>query len=170
MRRVLMGFVAASAMLAQQGLALAACPTPADQSAFEIEALKSEMMVLATGCQDDAQYNAFIRHFQPDLQRTEHLIDTYFHRTYGAHGQQQHDAYVTSLANAESDRGLAMGSDFCPRNAALFGEAMALPSTSDLAAYAAGKNIVPASLGTCAEPPVAPVRRAVARHYVAKKR
>ncbi len=170
MRRSLFGFVAAGAMLAQQGTALAACLAPADQSAFEIEALKSEMMVLATGCHDDAQYNTFIRRFQPDLRRGEHLIEAYFRRAYGAHGQQQHDAYVTSLANAESDLGLAMGSDFCSRNAALFSEAMALPSTSDLAAYAAGKDIVPASLGTCTEPPPATVRQAVARHYVPKKR
>lgn len=169
MRRVVMGFVAASAMLAQQGAGLAACRAPAEQSAFEIEALKSEMMVLATGCHDDTQYNAFIRRFQPDLQRGEHLIEAYFRRTYGAHGQQQHDAYVTSLANAESDRGLAMGSDYCSRNAALFGEAMALPSPSDLPSYAAGKDIVPASLGTCTEPASATVRHAVGRHY-AKKR
>jgi hypothetical protein len=170
MRRVLFGFVAAGAMLAQQGAALATCPSPSDQSAFEIEALKSEMMVLATGCHDDEQYNDFIRHYQSDLQRGEHRIDAYFRRTYGSHGQQQHDAYVTSLANAESDLGLAMGSDFCSRNAALFSEAMALPRTSDLPAYAAGKNIVPATLGTCAAPPTAPVRRVVARHYVTKKR
>src|SRR5579875_2662325 len=125
MRRVLMTFVAGTALLVQQGLATASCVTPDNQSAFEIEALKSEMMVLATGCHDDAQYNAFIRRFQPDLQEAERRIDAYFRRIYGARAQREHDAYITSLANAESDRGLAMGSDFCSRNAALFQETMA---------------------------------------------
>ena len=157
-------------MLAQQGLATAACITPANESAFEIEALKSEMMVLATGCHNDAEYNAFIRRFQPDLQEAEHRIDAYFHHTYGSRGQQEHDAYITSLANAESDVGLTMGTDFCSRNASLFQEAMALPTTSDLPAYAAGKNIVPASLGTCSAPPTPALRHAVGRHYASKKR
>lgn len=168
MKRGMIGFAAASAMLVQQGAAFASCVSPADQSAFEIEALKSEMMVLATGCHDDEQYNAFIRHYQADLQQGEHRIAAYFRRTYGSHGQQQHDAYITSLANAESDQGLAMGSDFCSRNAALFSEAMSLPSTADLASYAAGKNIVPASLGTCTEPVT--VARAPARRYTPKRR
>ena len=43
----------------------------ADQSAFEIQALRSELMVLATGCHDDEQYNAFIRRYQSDLQGNE---------------------------------------------------------------------------------------------------
>jgi hypothetical protein len=163
-----MAVVAAGAMLAQQSGAIAACLSPSDETAFEIEALKSEMMVLATGCHDDDQYNAFVRHFQPDLQSGERRIDAYFRRTYGARGQQEHDAYVTSLANAQSDLGLALGSDFCSRNAAVFSEAMSLPTTSDLPAYAAGKAIVPTSLGTCEGAPV--VRRAVMHRFVPQKK
>ena len=44
------------------------CP---EQPVFDVEALKSEMMVLATACHDDAQYNAFIERYQPSLMATE---------------------------------------------------------------------------------------------------
>jgi hypothetical protein len=155
MRRLLCGLVATGALLIQQqAFAQPQCATTTDETAFEVEALKSEMMVLATGCHDDDQYNAFIRRYQADLQRSEHEIDAYFKRTYGAHAQQQHDAYITSLANAQSDQGLTQGTDFCPRNAALFTEAMSLQNPEELPAYVAGKDLVPASLGTCSAPPV----------------
>ncbi|HEX5325749.1 MAG TPA: hypothetical protein VFW75_03690 [Acetobacteraceae bacterium] len=129
------------------------CP---EQPVFDIEALKSEMMVLATACHDDAQYNAFIRRYQPSLVANEKALDAYFRRTYGRRGQAEHDSFVTSLANAQSDAGLKQGTDFCPRNAVLFEEAMALDAEHELPQFAAGKDLIPASLDTC-QPP-APVR------------
>lgn len=144
--------------------AVHAAPRCADDAVFNIEALKSEMMVLATACHDDSQYNAFINRFQPELMSNEHALDAYFKREYGRAGQVQHDAFITNLANAQSDVGLKQGTDFCPRNATLFQEAMAVTS-NELPSFAAGKDLVPASLPTCATaaPVHEPVRRVVHR-------
>ena len=54
------------------------------------------------------------------------------------------------------------GTDFCGRNANLFDEVMTLRSGTELAPYAAGKNLFPASFGACLAPePAAPARRTV---------
>lgn len=145
------------------------CSTPADQSAFELEALKSELMVLATGCHDDAQYNAFMTRYKSELLANEREFDAYFKRVYGPRkAQREHDAYITSLANAQSDIGLKQGTDFCPRNGVVFEEVMALPSESDLPPYAAGKDLIPATLGACAAPPPAPVVKSRSHRHVSK--
>lgn len=142
------------------------CP---EQPVFDIEALKSEMMVLATACHDDAQYNAFIERYQPSLMANERALDSYFKREYGRSGQTQHDSYITSLANAQADEGLKLGSDFCPRNAALFEEAMALESSAELSQFAAGQDLVPVSLGSCQAPVSAPASKHVIHRVAAKK-
>jgi hypothetical protein len=165
MARLLYGVLAAAMLTAQQAAA-APCPTTTDQQAFDIEALKSELMVLATGCHDDAQYNAFIRKYQPDLMRTEDELNVYFKREFGRGGQQEHDSYITSLANAQSDSGVQLGSDFCPRNGMIFNEVMALQRTSQLPEYAAAKDLVPVSLGSCVGPVV---RTTEERHAVVRR-
>ena len=140
-----------------------ACP---EMPVFNIEALKSEMMVLATACHDDSQYNAFIERFHPELLANEHRLDEYFKRVYGRRGQAEHDSFITSLANAQSDEGLKQGTDFCPRNATLFEEAMVVTSP-ELPSFAAGKDVLPATLGGCQEETPAPSRAVV--HHVVRK-
>jgi hypothetical protein len=154
------------------GLSAAAAPAPvaapcnSDQARalFELESLKSELMVLATDCHDQDQYNAFVQKYQPELATTEHELDDYFKRAYGKRAQQAHDAYVTSLANSDAHSAHALGTDFCPRNGALFQEVMALRGPADLPAYAAAKDVVPADLGACESVPApaapGPVHRA----------
>lgn len=149
--------------------AVHAAPRCADEAVFNIEALKSEMMVLATACHDNSQYNAFITRFQPELMANEHALDAYFKREYGRQGQVQHNSFVTNLANAQSDVGLKQGTDFCPRNAELFQQAMAVTS-NELPSFAAGQDLVPSSLSTCtaSAPAREPVHRVV-RKTAAKK-
>jgi hypothetical protein len=125
------------------------CSSVADQSAFEIQALRSELMVLATGCHDDDRYNAFIRRYQSDLQANERLINAYFQHRYGRAAQTEHDRFVTDLANAISREGSDLGGDFCPRNGLIFDEVLALESQAELEDFAAGKNLVPTSVEIC---------------------
>ena len=106
-------------------------------------------MVLATTCHDNSGYNAFMRRYQPYLYHTEQELAAYFRRVYGRAGQTRHDFFVTALANAQSDVGLRQGTDFCPRNQALFHEVQALRSSQQLPLYAAGKDVLPASLLAC---------------------
>jgi hypothetical protein len=101
------------------------------------------------GCQYDDRYNAFMRRYQPDLIANEKAIDAYFKRVYGRSAQAEHDRFVTDLANAISRQGTQLGSDFCAHNGMVFTEVMALHSPSELAAYAAGKDLVPPTLEIC---------------------
>jgi len=149
MRRLMSAAVALTMLSAQPVLAERQCASLADQSAFEVQALRSELMVLATGCHNDDQYNAFIRRFQSDLQANERLITAYFQHRYGRAGQTEHDRFVTELANAMSRQGSDLGGDFCPRNGLIFNEVLALDTPAELADFAAGKNLVPATIEIC---------------------
>jgi hypothetical protein len=48
-----------------------------------------------------------------------------------------------------SRQGSDLGGDFCPRNGLIFNEVLALDSPSELTDFAAGKNLVPASIEIC---------------------
>jgi len=153
MRRLLSA-LAATALLAQPALAAAPprCASPSDQAMFELAALKSELMVLATGCQRGTEYNAFVNRYRPQLLEVDKNLNAHFKRTHGARGQTETDRFVTDLANAQSTVANTMGGDYCARNGMIFGEVMALSGAADLPAYAAGKNLIPAGLDTCPTP------------------
>jgi len=170
MRRVVSAVVALTVLSAQPVLAQRQCTSLSDQSAFEVQALRSELMVLATGCHDDDRYNAFIRRFQSDLQSNERTINAYFQHRYGRTAQKEHDRFVTDLANAISRQGSDLGGDFCPRNGMIFSEVLALQSATELADFAAGKDLVPTSVEICTPmaSSAATVRKAAA--VVAKKK
>jgi hypothetical protein len=166
MRRVVSAVVAMTMLSAQPVLAQRPCTSLSDQSTFEVQALRSELMVLATGCHDDDRYNAFIRRFQGELQGNERAINAYFQHRYGRTAQTEHDRFVTDLANAISRQGSDLGGDFCPRNGLIFNEVLALQSATELADFAAAKDLVPTSVAICtaAAPGSATVRK------VAKKK
>ena len=165
MRRLVSAVTAAAILSAQPALAQRQCASMVEQSAFEVQALRSELVVLATGCHDDALYNAFVRRYQPDLQANEKTISAYFKQRYGRKGQTEHDRFVTEMANAMSRQGSDLGGDFCPRNGLIFNEVLSLTSAEQLADFAAGKNLVPASVEMCSPMPVsvAPAHKAKAK-------
>jgi hypothetical protein len=170
MRRVIACSVAAGLLISQQAAAEMHCLPPSARAAFDVQALRSEMMVLATGCSDDSQYNAFIERYRPALMANEQEMDSWFKRNFGRRAQTEHDRFVTDLANAQSSAGTQMGTEFCPHNGVIFQEVMALGASEDLAAFAAGQNLVPASLNVCSEEtaeapkkPVRPVRKVAER-------
>jgi len=149
MRRLVSAVTALTMLSAQPVLAQRQCSSVSDQSAFEIQALRSELMVLATGCHEDERYNAFMRRYQSDLQANERAINAYFQHRYGKAAQSEHDRFVTDLANAISRQGSDLGGDFCPRNGLIFNEVLALQSPNELTEFAAGKELVPASVEIC---------------------
>ena len=154
----------------QPAVAATLCKASSDRTMFEVEALKSELIVLATSCHQSTEYNAFVGRYQPALVSYDHALDAYFKRTYGRAAEREHDAYITNLANAQSDVGLVQGTDFCPRNDILFHEVMALDNASELPLYAAGKDLVPSSLGDCVGPAPVPTRATRPTHSAPKKR
>jgi hypothetical protein len=149
MRRLLSSLAALGLLASQQAQAQLQCLTPPDRSAVEVAALRSQLMVLATGCRQDDSYNAFIRKYQADLFGNEKELDEIFKRKYGRRAQQEHDRFTTDLANAVSGVGMRLGTDFCARNGLIFSEVMSLHDASELTSYAAGKDLVPPTMDVC---------------------
>jgi len=162
MRRLSSALAAACLLAIPQAHAELECLQPQERSVVEVAALRSELMVLATGCRQGDRYNAFIRKFQPDLMGNEKAVGDVFKRMYGKRAQQEHDRFTTDLANGESSAGMHLGTDFCDRNGMLFTEVMALRSASDLPAYAAGKDLVPATVDLCPQVAQTPRKTAAA--------
>jgi hypothetical protein len=166
MRLLLSSLPVVGLLAAQQAYAQLECLSPNERAAVEVAALRSELMVLATGCQADNNYNAFIRKYQPDLMSNERALDEIFKHKYGRRAQQEHDRFTTELANAESTAGLRLGTDFCEHNGMIFREVMVLQSPTELASYAAGKNLIPPAAEVCQQIAPAPATRkpATKRH------
>ncbi|CUW48007.1 hypothetical protein IFJ82_04500 [Novacetimonas hansenii] len=145
----------ALAGLVNSGHALAAgpcSPSPAHE-AFDVQGLKSELMVTALSCGAQDKYNSFVTKFRPKLAGEEKVLTAYFRTTYGRSAQRQHDDYITQLANVQSERGLKSGTAFCQQRMSMFDEVQVLESAADLSNYAQAKDILqPASYLTCTAP------------------
>ena len=152
---------AACGLVAPAASAESSCGMSPARAAFDIEGLKSELMVTALSCNQQDSYNAFVQRFRPDLLREEGTLNAYFKRSYGRAAQREHDNYITQLANVQSERGLQAGTAFCSQRADMFSEVGALESMSDLSGYAEAKDIrQPAVYETCEAPlPTSPVVR-----------
>jgi hypothetical protein len=151
-RRLATAMLLGAAMLqATPALAAPHCANESDQTIFEVAALKTELMVVATTCKMEDRYNAFITRYQPALAQNDRAFGQYFTRTHGAGraGQRHNDAFITELANARSNAARQLGGDFCPRNAGQFTEVMSLTGPEDLAPYAAAKDLLSAGVTAC---------------------
>jgi hypothetical protein len=153
--------LAAALMLLAPSAVAARCANETEQSVFEVEALKSELMVVGITCKQEDRYNAFMERYKPRLAENYRAFEQHFSRTRGRAGKTATDAYVTNLAQTRGFEAQKLGSDFCLRNPGLFDEVMALPSPADLPAYAAGKDLIPENLGAC-QTQAAPARSAAA--------
>lgn len=148
-----------------------AAPTcsPAEEAVYDVFALRTMMILLATKCGDDQDYNKnFIVRFQPTLQQNEREVLDYFRQIYGRSGQSRKDTFSTDLVNLMSQQANAQGAQFCPRALWIVSEMNALRSADELAPYAAVKDLSPVGMSMC--PPGATrsepraTRRAAARH------
>ena len=166
-RRSIARIAIASVILGQLAPpAFAQCARPADKSALDIAGLKSELMVIALECDARDRYNDFVNRFKTDLMREERGLNTYFARNYGRAGRQQHDDYITNLANVQSESGIKRGTFFCKENVGLFDQVLALPPHTDLAAFAASKSLVqPIDVTVCdTSAPTRSTTRTASRH------
>lgn len=142
------------------------CHPPQDvHAAFNVVGLKSELMVTALSCQAQDRYNAFVAHFKPELTMAEKRLERYFQATYGRKSRQQHDAYITQLADVQSLGGLKSGTVFCDQRTPMFEEIEALDNANDLAHYAEAKDILqPAAYESCTAPKARPARKHAIHH------
>lgn len=137
--------IVAAALLAAQLLAGAAqadqCAKSIEKDAFNVQGLKSQLMVTAISCQAQAKYNLFVTRYRSDLLGHEKTLNSYFRRAFGGRAQKEHDDYITQLANSQSEVGIQSGTLFCDRTVGLFDEVMALKDGTQLPTYAAGKGL-----------------------------
>ncbi|MFH5924465.1 hypothetical protein [Roseomonas xinghualingensis] len=118
------------------------CVQPAEKTAFDVRALQSQLMVAALACQQQDQYNVFVRQYQAELGNAYRGINAHYRRTAGARGQTTLDGYITHLANAHSQDGIRQGTNFCRNVLPLFTVALAAPKTTEaLAAVAVQNNL-----------------------------
>ncbi len=143
-----------------------ACEFPADRTAFDIEGLKSELMVTALACQQQDKYNAFMTRYQPTVAEQEHALNGYFKRSYGRNAQKAYDDYISNLANVQEQDGLKAGTAFCENLATMFNEVMSLHDSSELHDFVNSKTIAqPVTFETCtAAPPPEPKARHKTTH------
>ncbi|MDF7674146.1 hypothetical protein PT277_01935 [Acetobacteraceae bacterium ESL0709] len=158
--------LSAALMTATSAQAAVNCHPPQDvHAAFNVVGLKSELMVTALSCQAQDRYNAFVAHFKPELAMAEKRLERYFQATYGRKSRQQHDAYITQLADVQSLGGLKSGTIFCEQRTPMFSEIEALDNADDLAHYAEAKDILqPAAYESCTAPKVRSTKRHTTRH------
>ena len=150
MRMRFTGLLLAGLLVGQNAVAAEPCTRPADRAAFDMEGLKSELMVTALSCNAQERYNAFITRYRSDLGVQERQLTAYFAREYGRTAQKAHDDYITNLANTQSGDGLKAGTLFCARNVAMFDEVQALKGGAEIPDYVAGKDITqPVALADC---------------------
>lgn len=160
MRKTLSG-IAAACLLIGQAAAAQTCAKPAEMSAFDVAKLKSQLMVTALACDVRDRYNDFVRRFQAELMTRERALVGYFSRAFGHRGQQEHDIYITNLANAQSEAGVQKGTLFCQQSVSLFDAVLSLPTARDLAGFAASRDLPqPISLISCPTTPPRATRQA----------
>jgi hypothetical protein len=153
MRKMLSGLLAASLLLGQTARA-DTCARQPELAAFDVAKLKSQLMVTALACDVRERYNDFVLRFRSDLMAKEHALIGYFDRAFGRRGQQAHDDYITTLANAQSEAGIKQGTSLCQQTVGLFDAVLALPNGADLASFAGsrGELVQAVDLVPCSEP------------------
>ena len=108
------------------------------------------MTVLVVKCNRADDYNNyFIKRFQPVLQQNDRDALAYFRKMYGGAAQGRKDTFTTELVNVMSGIANTQGTEYCSRTGVVINEMLALKSMSDLAAYAAVKDIAPAGASMC---------------------
>ena len=131
-----------SAALLAPGIASATCLKPYEGTAINVAGLKSELMVTALSCDTRDRYNDFVLTFRPMLQHEDTALNSYFLHHYGRSWRSEHDDYITQLANMQSEASLREGTQFCQDNVGLFGEVLALKSSTALLEFANDKPML----------------------------
>ena len=93
----------------------AGCGSQSDKVAFHVRSLQTELMVAALTCGERDAYNGFARRFQTNLIDEGKALKKRFRRVHGARADRELNAYVTALANRQSERSVHAREAFCAR-------------------------------------------------------
>ncbi len=150
-----------------------ACVYDADREAFDIEGLKSQLMVTAETCGQDAhdKYGTFMTRYHPQVVSAEDDLHRYFNRSYGKTGSKAYDEYMTQLADNQEQVGLKAGTAYCDNLNTMYDEVLSLHDGSELHDYSNSKMLYqPASFTTCSGAPPVVTTAKKSRHSTHAKR
>lgn len=126
-----------TAVVAASGAQAASC-TPTDpkvETAFQVRALQTELMVAALSCRARGDYNSFVRKFEAPLVANGKNLRAYFRETFAGNGDRRLDSYITRIANQASSKRISMGADYCDQAMASFQKVLTMEA-DELEAYA----------------------------------
>lgn len=104
-----------------------ACAQEEESHALDLRALQSSMMVAALSCDQQGQYNKFIRKYQDNFVEGSEEIKSYFRRTYGSGYEVELNRFITRLANEATKSSMRSDADvYCEQTAAIFDELFTL--------------------------------------------
>jgi hypothetical protein len=148
------------------------CTRPEDKTAFDIEGLKSQLMVTVEMCKGGAsdKYNAFMTSYKPRIAGEEKDLNGYFKRVYGRGAQKAYDDYITNLANVQAQEATKAGTAYCDILPAMFDEVLSLHDETELLDYAHSQAIVqPVAFSTCTTLPTKATKSVRVRHTTKHK-
>ncbi|WP_158801767.1 MULTISPECIES: hypothetical protein [unclassified Acidisoma] len=134
MRRLIAGLMATALLM--PGVASAACLKTYEGTALNVAGLKSQLMVTALSCDTRDRYNTFILAFRPTLMSEDNALNSYFSHHYRHNWRSEHDAYITQLANVQSEAGIKQGTLFCQQNVGLFDQVAKFRTGTQMAEFA----------------------------------
>lgn len=139
LRSVQSAIVGASllSLLAEPALA-ARCAKGTETDALRTRMLQTELMVAALSCNQKTEYNDFVVHYRPQLQRNGSALQSYFRRAYGKGGTSEMNSFTTRLANEVSQRSIKDKPAFCGDAAKTFTALKGLPSVQ-FTSFVAGR-------------------------------
>jgi hypothetical protein len=118
------------------------CIQPSEETALQLRALQSRLMVGAIACQQQEAYNTFVRRHQGDLGGAYRTAEGHFRRAHGGQGQRRWNAMDTDIAGAQSQEHTRLGSFFCRDTTAFFQQVSSLSTGADLARFSVERNIL----------------------------
>jgi hypothetical protein len=111
------------------------CVSPHDRQAFEVYALRTQLLVGAQSCRMTDRFNKFAVKYRGELTTEGRALRSYYQKKYGKSGDATLDKFVTELANTSFVDG-SQTNDICAATTALLDSLMAAP-VGQLAAFSA---------------------------------
>jgi len=144
MKRMRLGisFLALIAMTAEASAAVVC--DQGSSAALKTAAVQQELMVAGLMCHADAAYNRFVLADQPQLQKSDADLMTWFRNRDGT--EAGYDSYKTKLANLAANKSSAPGNGFCAAAARVFRASEGVP----LEDFIAGQHLLIAAPESCA--------------------
>jgi hypothetical protein len=97
----------------------ASCANKEEANALDFTAIQSSMMVAALSCNQQSQYNKFIKKYKKEVSNGGVQIKSYFKRTYGNKYESKLNNFMTKLANKATKSSMVSDSDtYCEESSA----------------------------------------------------